>query len=299
MTVNTVAILSPGDMGHSVGKVLGDHGIDVITSLAGRSDRTARLAEAAGIRDVQSLESVVLQADLILSILVPSDALGLTQQVVSALRDTGTVTPFADCNAVSPQTAKLMDAALTSVGAPFIDASIIGPPPGKGQAPRFYVSGKWAPMMSELDGMGIEVRDLRTCIGRASGIKMCYAAMTKGTSALHVALLTAAEVMGLTDQLRAELKYSQPGLYDQMESQIPGLPVKAMRWIGEMEEIADTFDSLGITPLFHRASADVYRAVAETPFAEDTPETVDESRNLAQTIAAIAAPLQCTEDSSR
>ena len=299
MTVKTVAILSPGDMGHSVGRVLGEHGVDVITSLAGRSDRTAGLAEAAGIRDVRSLEDVVAQADLVLSILVPSDALDLARQVVVALRATGAATPFADCNAVSPQTATAMDAAITGAGAPFIDASIIGPPPGKGEAPRFYVSGARAPLMSELDGMGIEVRNLGPDIGRASGIKMCYAAMTKGTSALHVALLTAAEAMGLTDELRAELIYSQSAAYDRMESQLPGLPVKARRWIGEMEEIAATFDSLGVTPLFHRASVEVYRAMGDTPFAEDTPETMDSSRTLAETISAVAALLRPKADATR
>ena len=35
MNLKTIAILSPGDMGHGVGKVLSEHGYDVITCLAG------------------------------------------------------------------------------------------------------------------------------------------------------------------------------------------------------------------------------------------------------------------------
>ena len=145
--------------------------------------------------------------------------------------------------------------------------------------------------MSELDGKGIDVRPIGDAVGRASGIKMCYAALTKGTYALQVALLTAAEAMGLSEELRAELMYSQPEAYKSMEGQLPGLPAKAFRWIGEMEEIAATFDHVGVTPYFHQGAADVFRLLSETPFAQETPETVDRSRTLAQTMSVVARSL--------
>ena len=291
MSLKTVAVVSPGDMGHAVGRVLGNSGLDVITSLAGRSERTCGLARQAGIRDVGSLEEMVAEADLVLSVLVPSEAVAVARRLATARSDTGSDAPFADCNAVSPESAMTMNAIIADSGGQFIDASIIGPPPGRAEPPRFYVSGEHSGIMMELDGRGIEVRSLGPRVGRASGIKMCYAALTKGTSALQVALLAAAEVMELSDELRAELLYSQPEAYGRMEQQIPGLPVKASRWIGEMLEIADTFDHLGLTPLFHRAAADIYRVVSEMPFAQETPETGDSTRSLEQTISALARSL--------
>ena len=297
MSVNTVAILSPGDMGHSVGQSLGEHGLNVITCLEGRSERTRRLAGRANIHDVGSPNELVLQADLVLSILVPAEAAGVASRIAEALQATGTDTSFADCNAVSPQTAKAMDATITGAGGRFIDASIIGAPPGGKAPPRFYVSGADAGVMSELDGKGIDVRFIGDDIGRASGIKMCYAALTKGTSALHVALLTAAELMGLSEELRAELMSSQPEAYKRMESQIPGLPTKAFRWIGEMEEIAATFDRVGVTPYFHQGAAEVYTLLSETPFAREAPEETDRSRSLAQTIYAMAQRLPSRDHS--
>ena len=293
MAVTTVAILSPGDMGHAVGRALREHGLNVMTCLEGRSERTRSLARKAGIRGVATLEELVSQVDLVLSILVPAEASAVAHQVAEALRAAGTDTYFADCNAVSPQTTGTMDALITGAGGRFIDGSIIGGPPrtdGR-SAPRFYVSGPHASIMSDLHGLGIDVRQMGDSIGRASGIKMCYAALSKGTAALEIAVLAAAEAMGLSGELRSELMSSQPQAYQRMERNVPGLPVKAARWIGEMEEIATTFDHAGVTPRLHQGAADMFRLLAETPFADETPETLDASRTLEQTVAVIARSL--------
>ena len=288
MTVDVVAILSPGDMGHAVGRALRENGLDVITCLEGRSERTRRLARQASIRVVGSLEDVVSQTDLVLSIVVPAQAVEVAQKIALALRATQSKTTFADCNAVSPQTAEIMNDIITRADGRFIDASIIGGPPVGGSPPRFYASGEHAGMLAELNDKGIDVRVLGGDIGRASGIKMCYAALTKGTSALHAAVLTAAELLGLSAELRAEFADSQTQAYERMESQIAGLPAKAFRWVGEMEEIASTFDHVGVTPNIHQGAADVFRLLSETPFALETPETIDKQRTAADTISFVA-----------
>ena len=288
MPVKTVAILSPGDMGHAVGRALGDHGLEVITSLEGRSARTRRLASEGNFQDVPDLVELASRADLILSILVPSEAIGVARRVADAIRGSSSAPPFVDCNAVSPQTAQVMSDIIGAAGGTFIDGSIIGGPPRAGASPRIYVSGPGSGVMSQLDGKGISVRPMGDEIGRASAIKMCYAAGTKGTSALHTALLTAAEALGVSRELATELKSSQPDVYARMEGQVPGLPIAAGRWIGEMEEIAATFEHVGVTPGFHEGAAAMFRLLAQTPFARETPETRDSSRTLAQTIACLA-----------
>jgi 3-hydroxyisobutyrate dehydrogenase-like beta-hydroxyacid dehydrogenase len=288
MRITTVAILSPGDMGHAVGRALGNHGLKVITCLKGRSERTRRLASKGNFQDVPDLKELVSRADLILSILVPSEAIGVAQRVADAIQDSGSGPPFVDCNAVSPQSAQVMYDIIGAVGGSYIDGSIIGGPPGRGTPPRIYVSGPGSTIMAALDGKGIEVRPMGDEIGRASAIKMCYAAGTKGTTALHTALLTAAEALGVSQELATELQSSQPDVYKRMEGQVPGLPISAGRWIGEMEEIAATFDHVGITPGFHEGAAAMFRLLAQTRFAQETPETRDPNRTLAQTIAYLA-----------
>ena len=115
--------------------------------------------------------------------------------------------------------------------------------------------------------------------------------MTKGTNALRVAMLTAADSLGLYDELIEELAFSQGGALSAMESGIPGLPANSGRWIGEMEEIAETFDAAGVTPRFHQGAAEIFRLLDSTSFAGESPETIDRSRTLKDTIEAAAKRL--------
>ena len=141
MSLKTIGIMSPGDMGHAVGRALGDNGFDVITCLEGRSERTRTLANQGNFRDVSSMEELVTQADLVMCILVPSQAEPVALRVADALKSTGQDTYYADCNAVSPQTSLRLASVINNAGGRFIDGGIIGGPPGGGEPPRFYVSG--------------------------------------------------------------------------------------------------------------------------------------------------------------
>ena len=291
MSLRTIAILSPGDMGHAVGLTLVNHGFKVITCLKGRSDRTRTLAKIGTFQDVSDLESLVTQADIILSILVPSQAVIMAEEIAAALVSAGKRTPYADCNAIAPKTTRRINTIITNTGSKFIDASIIGSPPGRGEAPRIYVSGPDAKLMLPLDKLGIDIKFLGESIGRASAIKMCYAALTKGTSALHLALLTAAEAMGLTQELKHEFLYSQSDVYRRMENNLPSVPVKAGRWVGEMREISVAFEDVGVTGNFHKGAAEIFDLLNTTPFARETPETMDSERTLQHTIEIIAQHL--------
>ena len=297
MAIKTVAILSPGDMGHAVGRALGEHGLSVITCLQGRSERTKGLARQANIRDVPTLEEMVSQADLVLSILVQAEAIDVANQVADAIRCSGSGAIYTDCNAVSPQSVATMAAAIINAGGRFIDGSIIGYPPGIEPRPRIYVSGPDADVMMALDSEFIDIRPIGDAIGRASSLKMCNAALTKGRSALYLALLTAAELMGLSDELRAEFAISHPEALVEMERELPGLPTHASKYAGEMEQLADTFESVGVTPFIHRGAAEIFNIVAKTPFALEHTETIDLERTLEQTISAVvqAMPSRATD----
>jgi 3-hydroxyisobutyrate dehydrogenase-like beta-hydroxyacid dehydrogenase len=292
MAIQTVGLLSPGDMGHVVGQVLLQHGMRVVTCLQGRSERTHTLSRKAGIAEVPTHEQLVREADLLLSILVPEEALNTARVVAQALGNAGATTLYADCNAVSPRTVRAIAEVITAAGSRFVDAGIIGSPPRREGATRFYASGPDVEEFAELGRYGLDVRPLGLEIGQASGIKMCYAAFTKGTTALATGLLTVAHSMGLYEPLVQEFQKSQGDRYRTMERQIPTMPPRSYRWIGEMEEIAQTFADAGLTPKFHQAAADMYRLVASTPLAEETPETRDRDRTLAQVIDMLAASLK-------
>jgi 3-hydroxyisobutyrate dehydrogenase-like beta-hydroxyacid dehydrogenase len=284
----TIAILMPGDMGHAVGRALRAHGHDAICALEGRGEATRKLAAEAGLRDVGGLAGVVAEADMILSILPPAAALTQAQAVAQAMAASGRTPVYVDCNAISPETAKQVGAVIAEAGAPFIDAGIIGLAPGKGGGTRFYVSGPDTAPMLALDGKGFAVIATGQGIGDASALKMVYAGLTKGTWTLQTAVLLAAQKLGVIDPLLEEFGISQQGPLDAMRARVPFLPADSARWVGEMEEISATFASAGVTSGFHDGAAEIFRVLAQTPYAEETRATLDRSRTLEQALDTYA-----------
>ncbi|MYC28584.1 MAG: NAD(P)-dependent oxidoreductase [Chloroflexi bacterium] len=288
MEFSTVAILSPGDMGHAVGQRLRENELDVVTCLAGRSERTRALADKAGIRDVATMEELVEQSDLVMSMTVSAAVPSLCREVADAVRATGADLLFAECNAIAPQLTRELEPVIVEAGGRFVDVSIIGGPPRPGYSPHFYTSGEQADEFAQLNDFGLEVIKLDGDTGQASGIKMCYAAMTKGTSALYSELLIAAELMGLTDALLTEFQSGQSAVLQRMEKNLPTVPPRSRRWVSEMEEIRDTFAHLGLTPHLFEGVADMYRLIGSTPLGEEFPESRDRERTFAETIRLLA-----------
>jgi len=292
LSIGSVAILSPGDMGHAIGQLLKENELRVLTCLAGRSKRTRELSDQAGITDVPNLHELVKQSDVLMSVTVSEAVPGLCREIADAVKATGTELVFAECNAIAPEVSKEMEGVLQGAGARYVDASIIGGPPRNGSSPRVYVSGDNATEFEQLRDFGLDVRNLGPQLGRASGIKMCYAAMTKGTTALHAELLIAAEKLGLTKELMAEFSGSQPAVVSRMEGWMPTMPAKSRRWVSEMEEIEKTFSDLGMTPNIFKGVADIYRMIGATALGDEKPESRDKDRDLAETIRIIAEAVQ-------
>jgi 3-hydroxyisobutyrate dehydrogenase-like beta-hydroxyacid dehydrogenase len=269
----TIAIMSPGDMGHAVGAVLRQAGLRVITQLDGRSARTRALAARTGIEEVGDDAALVRTADILLSILVPSEAVTLAERIARAVRGTGATPLYADCNAIAPQTTRQVAEILEAGGARFVDAGIIGPPPQPGaSSTRFYASGRDAAAFARLKDFGLDVRVVGDWPGQASALKMCYAALTKGTTALMIELSIAAERLGVSDPLRAEFAESQPAMLERMQRAVPAMVPKAHRWVGEMVEIGRTFEACGLTPRMLEGAAELYALVAGTDLGRTSPE---------------------------
>lgn len=289
----TIGILSPGDMGHAVGATLARHGLRVLTNLQDRSARTAALAAQAGIINVGDDQTLVREVDMLLSILVPSQAYACAERIASAIRATGSNVLYADCNAIAPSTVQSLADLITAAGAEIVDVGIIGSPPRPdSDGPRLYVSGSAAEQFALLKEYGLDVRVLGPHIGQASGLKMCYASLTKGLTALASEALTAGKALGLNDALAAELQSSQSMLYRLFERSVPGMPPKAYRWVGEMEEIARTYADLGLPPQMLEGAAAIYRFVERTPLGAEVPEERQHGQTLEEVTDILAAALK-------
>ena len=273
MEIRNVGVVSPGDMGSAIAKRIKESGKSVYTALDGRSERTKALGREAGLTDVGSMDKLVSTCELVISVINPGEAMNVARDVAAAMKKTGRKIAFADLNAVSPQTTRDLDQAIRAAGGMYIDGGIIGPPPrGEKDKPRIYVSGPDAYLFEQITHPNLQVRVMSERVGDASGVKMCYAAMTKGTTALAVELLVAARKLGVEQALEKELRDSQSDAFDRHMKSIPGMPPKAYRWVPEMQEIAKTFGELGMTRNIFLGASDIYEMVAATPLGQESPE---------------------------
>ncbi len=288
-----IGILSPGNMGSAVGAHLKKSGYDVLTSLTGRSDYTKRKAEEAGIRDAGTISELVKHSELILSILDPGKAVMIANQVALSMTETDTKNLFADCNATSPATAKQMQTIIEGAGGVFIDVGIIGgAPTRRDNFPNFFTSGTDATLLDELDGKGVKIRYLGPEIGRGSAIKICNGAFNKGAFALYTTVMLAAEYYGFADFLRERLPDSQAGNVERLEEAVIRLPTLAGRYVGEMEQVAETFDSIGLTPNIHQGAAELFELLSKSPLAVQRRDEIEPDRTAADTLEQLVEQLK-------
>ena len=284
-----IGLIGLGDMGAAVGRTLVSAGHDVFSIFAGRGDDSVRRGKEAGIEDCPSLQEMVERCDIILSVVPPGQARGVALDVAQALTASERSPIFADLNAIAPQTTKDNAAHITNAGGIFVDGGIIGASPYKTPLKtRVYVSGADAAALIPLSTDEMDVRRCGDDVGQASGLKMTYAAVTKGTAALQAAVLIAAEQMGLSEPLAAEFEESQADRFGAMKAGVPFLAMDSVRWADEMDEIAASFADVGVTPKFHEGAGDLFRLLAQTPLEAETRERFDGSRSLAEALKIYA-----------
>lgn len=256
-----VAVIAPGMMGSVVAKRLTENGIEVRTSLNGRSGATVARAKAAGMVDASDTE--IASSDIILSILPPGDALSLAQRLAPALQAVPKKPIYVDCNALDPATVRRVADVVQQVGAPFVDGGIIGPPPEPdSKNTRIYLSGPGAEKVAVLEQFGLSMPIQPGSIGAASAMKMSYAGITKGFTALGAAMMLAATRAGTADALKAEMAISQPALLGWLTRQMPRMHSKAYRWVAEMEEISAFVGDDPAGAQFYQAAARLYERIA-------------------------------------
>ena len=251
-----IGVIAQGTMGSGVGRRLRESGAEVRNLISGRSPTSAERARAAGMVAAADERALLEGADFFLSILPPGEAEPLARRLAPTLAALGRKPVYLDCNAVSPQTAIRIGEIIAPTGAHFVDAGIIGGPPRPGyKGPSIYASGEHVREALPLRDWGIDLRAIDGPIGTASGVKMSYAGITKGTTAIAAAMLLGAARFGCAEALIAELSESQPQMLARMRNSIPGMYDKAYRWVAEMEEISDFLEK-------NPPSRDIYAAIA-------------------------------------
>lgn len=226
-------------MGAAVAQLLGD----VAWASEGRSEETRRRAE--GLTDLGTVARLKAECPVVLSVCPPHAA------VATAEAFAGYDGLYADLNAVSPATA----ARIGEVVPRFVDGGIVGPPPRRPGTTRLYLSGAEAGTVADLFRATLLEPRLAP---DASALKMVYAAWTKGTTAMLLAVRAAARNLGVEDALLEEWQLSRPELPAQAEQAGRLGLERGWRWAFELEEIGRTFAAAGLPAGFGAAAAEIY-----------------------------------------
>jgi 3-hydroxyisobutyrate dehydrogenase-like beta-hydroxyacid dehydrogenase len=245
-----VGVLHPGEMGAAIGAALRARGHEVLWASHGRSGATAKRAEQAGLVDAGDVRELCRPCDVVISVCPPHAAVDVARSAA------GFAGIYLDANAVSPETSREIGSLIDR----FVDGGIIGPPPRESGTTRLYLAGAQAAELVELfSGTVVHARVVSDEPGAASALKMSYASWTKGSSALLLAARALAQAEGVEETLLEEWRQSLPDLADRSVAASRSALRKGWRWVGEMNEIADSYASAGLPEGFHRAAAEIYR----------------------------------------
>jgi 3-hydroxyisobutyrate dehydrogenase-like beta-hydroxyacid dehydrogenase len=279
MPSETIGILHPGTMGISVAASALRSGHQVCYASEERSDTTRARAAEQNLHDLGTLAELCKTCSIIISVCPPHAAEDVAQQVA----DHAFSGLYLDANAISPQKAIHIGEMLSSTGISFVDGGIIGGPAWTPGETWLYLSGKDAETRRITDCFSagpLEVSVIGEEIGKASAIKMCYAAYTKGTTALLSAILALAEANGVRSELSTQWERDESGFSQQAERRARRVTAKAWRFAGEMDEIAATFESAGLPGGFHTAAGEVYRRLVKFKDRKDVPALSEVIRAL-------------------
>jgi 3-hydroxyisobutyrate dehydrogenase-like beta-hydroxyacid dehydrogenase len=261
-------------MGSALGAALERGGSRVVATLDGRSPRTARLAARAGLELLPDLEAVVRDASVLLSVVPPEASEDVARDVLRAAAATGARPLLVELNAISPERARRIAETARAAGVDVVDGSVSGPPPWRAGTTRVYLSGPRASEVAELPFDGVETTLVGADVGAASAVKMSTASVYKGTSALLVHALLAADANGVLEHVLDDLRTAAPDLVANVERRLASAATKSSRYVAEMREIAATQEAAGLTPALFDAMAEIYETLAQRPLASGNPEEI-------------------------
>ncbi|MEO5924295.1 MAG: DUF1932 domain-containing protein [Bryobacteraceae bacterium] len=273
MSAQRVGILHPGAMGVSIASSAIDGGCEVYWASEGRRAFTRDRAEAAGLRDAGTLPQLCEVCPIVISVVPPEFAFDVARAVASS----GFQGILADVNALTPQNKVEMAKLVPN----FADGGIIGLPSRSPGETTLFLSGPAAAEVAAcFAGAAIAARDMGPEIGRATALKVLFAAYNKGSIALFASLYSAAENYGVLPELKEQFIHRGLSI-EKIEAQIVRAAPKAWRWVSEMHEISAALEAAGMPGDFHAGAAKVYERLVGLKDRETAlPEILDNLRKV-------------------
>jgi 3-hydroxyisobutyrate dehydrogenase-like beta-hydroxyacid dehydrogenase len=275
-----VGILHPGNMGIFVAASAQNSGCEVYWVSEGRSAQTHERAAKFSLRDAGTLSQLCETCSILISVCPPHAAEDVADQVLSC----GFTGLYVDANAISPQWVARIGEKMRAAGVAFVDGGIVGGPAWESGDTWLYLAGEQAGTVAACFSAGpLQIGVVGEAIGKASALKMCYAAWTKGSTALLSAILATADAFDVWENLRVQWDRDWPDFSERAVNRARRVTAKAWRFAGEMDEISSTFEAAGAPGEFHAGAAILYRRIAHFKDAPETPSLEEVLHSITRT----------------
>jgi len=268
LEIGQIALLHPGDQGSAVGAALLRGGFRVACSVAGRSPRTQQAARRAGLEARACLESLLGDADLVLSLVPQEHALATAEACARVLRERRGARPrpeaplYLDANSIAPASARAIARLLEAAGAIAVDGAFLGSARELEARGSLLLSGAHAEALAAALARALRVRVVGAEPGLASAFKLCFSGFNKAVVAAAFESLCAAERAGFAGPLLACLRDFYPGTLEALERQLPTYPRHAARRAQEMADVSAWLAALSSSHELADASRTTFARVA-------------------------------------
>lgn len=243
----TIGIVYPGEMGSAIGQLLlNQSDCSVTATVEGRSARSAANCLRIGITPLDTLQDVLHESEVVISVVPPRAALDLAKRIRAEWQPSMQTRIFVDANSISPETMCRIVDVFEGATLEVVDAAIHGQASRLSEHATLYLSGRAAKEVSELFGSAMRTKNLGSEPGRASLQKMLLGSMSKGIIALYCQALQTAKAADMTETFCQELGHFYPETQAFVERSLPTYGQHALRRSEEMEELASTLESFQI-----------------------------------------------------
>jgi 3-hydroxyisobutyrate dehydrogenase-like beta-hydroxyacid dehydrogenase len=286
-SAKTIGVLYPGEMGASLAALLRRRGHPVVTTLAGRGERTARLCRGAEVAVLPSLADVVRAADVVISVVPPAAAEDVAEAYCRHAPGAPAGALYVDLNAIRPDLAETIAGRLAVCGRGFVDAAVNGLAKNLATTATLYLSGPRAAEVAALVGDDMRVKLLGDQPGRASSMKMLLSGLSKGVCALFVETALVARRQGMLAEMTEAYAQIYPGIMAVVERMLPTYSQHAGRRAAETAELEQTARAAGLEPCVLAAVARLHEMLAGTDFGRAAD--AGGARSVATIIERLAA----------
>jgi 3-hydroxyisobutyrate dehydrogenase-like beta-hydroxyacid dehydrogenase len=251
----SIGFVGFGEAGSHIAKGLKSAGLTRIFAFDVAPDQVRHRSVETGVPLVSSNRELADSARILFSTVTCARAKEAAEQTAPFLTSRHT---YADLNSVSPALKQEIERVISTSNAGFVEAAVMSPVPPNLHRSPMLLGGKAAlAFAAVMTPYGMRLQVISESVGTAAATKMFRSIIVKGLEALMLECVLAAAPYGADERVFSSLSESFPGIDWQKLANymVSRVVIHGERRAREMEEVAETLQSLGIEPIMAEAAA--------------------------------------------